>query len=147
MKSSLFLKSSEGSGPTLFKSLNSEGGGPTLFTSLANLTYSNSQGTVDKKIISSPKMRNNYSAIQLSIFQYCGSNIWFFSLASCKVIALNLLCLFWYNFFASLFISLSIVTKTDTKIKQKVQSDNFCYCRVITIHWTKNYFVLLWSPI
>ena len=44
MKSSLFLKSSEGGGPTLFKSLNSEGSGPTLFTSLANLTYSNSQG-------------------------------------------------------------------------------------------------------
>ena len=35
--------------------------------------------------------QNNYSAIKLSIFQYCDSNIGQFSLAPCKVIALNLL--------------------------------------------------------
>ena len=35
----------------------------------------------------------NFSAIKQLIFQYCNRNIKLFSIASCKVIALKLLCL------------------------------------------------------
>ena len=40
-----------------------------------------------------------------SLFQYCDSNIGLFSIAPCKVITLNL---FWYQFFASSFMALSL---------------------------------------
>ena len=43
-----------------------------------------------------------------SFFQYCDSNIGLFSIAPCKVITLNPLCiLFWYQFFASFLMALS----------------------------------------
>ena len=47
---------------------------------------------VDENSIGALKMKNNYGAVQLLIFQYWDSNIEFFSIAPGKVIALNLLC-------------------------------------------------------
>ena len=55
---------------------------------------------VSKNIIATTKMRNNYAAIQLLY-----RNIGLFSIAPCKVITLNP---FWYQFFASFFMALSL---------------------------------------
>ena len=49
--------------------------------------------TVGENIIGASKIWNNYGGIHL-FPQYCDSNIGLFSFASCKVIALNLLCFF-----------------------------------------------------
>ena len=46
-----------------------------------------------ENIISTTKIRNNYGAIQLFIFQYCDSNIGLFPIAPCKFITLNPLCI------------------------------------------------------
>ena len=50
-------------------------------------------GTVGKNIIATTKIRNNYGAIQSFIFQYCYINIGLFSIAPCKVITINPLCI------------------------------------------------------
>ena len=56
-----------------------------------------SHNIVDNNIIgASKKIRNNYGALELIIFQYYNSNIGLFFIAPCKVIAPNFLLHFWY---------------------------------------------------
>ena len=49
--------------------------------------------TVGENIIATTKLRNNYGAIQSFIYQYCDSNFGLSSIAPCKVITLNPLCI------------------------------------------------------
>ena len=49
--------------------------------------------TVGENIIATTKIRNDYGASNHSNFQYCDSNIELFSIAPCKAITLNPLCI------------------------------------------------------
>ena len=57
-----------------------------------------------REYYSCTQLRNDLDAVKFFIFQSCKSNIGLFSIASCKIIALNL---FYYQFFAFFLITLS----------------------------------------
>ena len=90
---------------------------------------------IGKNIIAASKKQNHYGAILLLIFQYYNTNIGFFSTASCKVIALNLLCLIFS--IMSLLLSFSIVFALPIIViamfvvhnypYRKAKNDHFCY--------------------
>ena len=66
--------------------------------------------TVGENIIATTKIRNNYCAIQSFIFQCCDSNIGLFTIAPCKVISPNLLCiLFGISSLLSFLMALSTI--------------------------------------
>ena len=71
---------------------------------------------VGKKNICVLKMRNNYGAIQLFIYQYCDSNKGLFSIGLSK--AITFLASFLYNFFAFFFTFLKAITIQKTVQKR-----------------------------
>ena len=71
------------------------------------------KGAIEKSLITiiftfSYARRENSWRMKLFIFQYCDSNIGFFSIAPCKVITLNLLCILFGNSSLLLFWLLSL---------------------------------------
>ena len=80
--------------------------------------------TVGENNIGTTKIRNNYGAIQLFIFQYCDSilsNIGLFPITPCKVIALNLF-FFIYGISSLLLFLIALSKVIALPIKSKSKS-------------------------
>ena len=76
------------------------------------LKWADEVSTVGKNIIATIKIRNNYGAIQSFTFPILRSNIGLYSIAPCKVITLDPLCILFG--ISSLLLSLSKVIALPT---------------------------------
>ena len=99
----------------------------------------------EKIILIHPKCEKFVVLLNCPYFQYCNSNIGLFSIATCKIIAIYLLCFIFcicFLYFFSIFLFLSIVITIKLSLFHALKGDS----RNIAL-WGKSLFCFLGAPI